>query len=130
MARAYISENQVLSPNITVGSSETNTVVSKLFAISHEGSRNLRLKVTAANVTAGAGVTLKLQHASGDADTFITTTKSTSITGNGDFYLTLNVEVSGDQAELPLMPLARAVITTGAGGATAKITSVNVVQGV
>lgn len=121
-------KDYVLDPNITLGASETNTVVSKLFPITQLGSRNLRIKVTAASSTVATGITAKLQHAPSYDDTFVTTTKSVSITGNGDFYLTLNVEVSGDQAEMPLMPIGRVVVTTGVGDAVT-ITAVDVMQG-
>lgn len=129
MSKRHIAEEWVLSPNIAVGASATNTAVSQVFRIWDSGRKNLRIKVTAASVTAATGITAKLQHASGFDATFITTTKSVTISGNGDFYLTLNVEVSGDQAEMPLMPLGRVTITTGAGDA-ATITSCKVMQGV
>lgn len=125
---AYTANEVVLSPAITVGASQTNKVVSKIFAVSALGSKNLRVKVTSASTTVAAAISFKLQHASSDGDTFITTTKSTSITADGDFYLTLNAEVAGDQAELPLQVQARVVVTTGAGDSV-KITSVKVMQG-
>ena len=126
--RQYTTAEQVLSPKIAVAASQTNKVVSKVFSVSMEGSRHMRVKVTTSATTVAAAINFKLQQATGEADTFITTTKSTSITGNGDFYLTLNAEVSGDQAELPLMPIARIVVTTGAGDAVT-IDNVKIMQG-
>lgn len=128
MSKRHIAEEMVLSPNIAVGASATNTVVSQVFRIWDSGRRNLRIKVTAASGTYATGITAKLQHSSGLSDTFITTTKSVTISANGDFYLTLNVEVAGDQAEMPLMPLGRVAITTGAGDAVT-ITSCKIMQG-
>lgn len=217
----YSSEkNLALVPNIAVGASETNTVVSKEFRITQAGSKHIRVMVTAYNVTSAAGITFKMQHLAGesegkfsfeDADVtaatnliaetahglstgdtctltttgtlpaglatstlyyiirngandiklalsaelatagtavditaaagggvhtvnykakrWVTVAKTgTTINANADFYFLLKAEVAGDQADLPLMPLGRVVVTTG-GGDAVTIGTVRVIQG-
>lgn len=113
----------------SVGASETNTVLgAKQFGVS-DGSR-LRIDMIASAFTLGAGITLKLQVSPGlDANgaAIWVDAKTAAVTATGATTITLNPEVAGDQAFLPLPTIARVVVTTGAGSALTVI-HVNVLQ--
>ena len=110
----------------TVGASQTNLAVSSTFTISHAGSLNLLVALQLSAVTAGAGITAKLQSSATEEDWL--DGNSVSVTGNGWFYIRMNVQVSADQAKLPLGNLGRIVLTTGAGSA-ATIDAIYIQQG-
>ena len=111
-------ENQV------IGASETDTVISKTFRVTDP--RYIIVDVTAASVTASTGITVKLEDSSGDD---VWNTKgaegNVAIPTNGTFSIKLLIENTSDQAELPLRPLGRLTITTGASDA-ATITDLKV----
>jgi len=123
MANGYFSENMLLkSGGVTLGASVTAEQVSKLFHITAQGALNLRVDVVCDTVTAGAGITWKLQTSSGvnkdgaqDWQDFGAPT-TVNVAAAGSTSLALNVQdVTNDEAYLPLRPLARIVMTTGAG---------------
>lgn len=110
----------------TVGASQTNLAISRTFPISHAGSLNLLIALQLSAVTAGAGITAKLQSSATEEDWL--DGNSVSVTGNGWFYIRMNVQVSADQAKLPLGNLGRVVLTTGAGSA-ATVDAIYIQQG-
>lgn len=115
---------------VAVAESLTNQVVSQIFPISYMGSKNIRVKVKVSAITVAAAIDFKLQHIDDAVSgTWLSQSKSAvSLTATGDKYLTFNVEVAGDQADLPLMPHGRIVVTTGAGDSVS-ISSIKVMQG-
>jgi hypothetical protein len=128
MARTWVSRDVLLNnTSVVVGASETNTVVSETFRI-HDPSRII-VDITASSVTdagADSSIVAKIQDSSGSG-TWSTkgSEGNVAITGNGTFSITLMIENSSDQAELPLRPLGRIVVTTAAGD-TATIDNVRV----
>jgi hypothetical protein len=125
MSKAYYPQECKLSNVTVIGASQTNTPISLTFSVSKAGSLNILVAIQCSAVTAGAGITAKLQSSVTGADWL--DGNSVSVTGNGWFYIRMNIEVSADQAKLPLADLGRVVLTTGAGSA-ATIDAVYVVQ--
>lgn len=119
----YFVEDILLdSAGVTKGASVTAEAISKAFHISAGGSLNIRIDLVADTFTAGAGITFKLQTSSGvDKDgvqNWIDASGNVSITAAGSYSLALNIEdVTNDEQYLPLRPMGRVVITTGAGSA-------------
>ena len=121
---AWVPSSQGLKGKV-IGASVTNEPITTNFRLTTGGATDsLVIKITAASVTAGAGITAKLQSA---IDNTFVDAKTVSVTGNGDFYIKLNNAVSADQAFLPLLSVGRVVVTTGAGSALT-ITDVQVVM--
>jgi hypothetical protein len=107
------------------------------YYVINASSSTIKAATTAANAAAGtaidittAGTSAGAFTASFSGDRWVTQSKAgTAVTANGaDYYILLRVEVSGDQADLPLMPRARVVATTGSGDAVT-FTNVTVMQG-
>ena len=120
MAGYGMSDNNTPdSGAVTVGASETNTVVSRTKRISADDSLELMVRVKSSSVTVTNAVTAKLQHRwSEDEDwSLVGSQAQVSITGNGWFGFKVSVRNSTDEAQLPLAPLARLVVTTGVGDA-------------
>ena len=113
---SYVSTDWKRYPVATVGASETNTVVSREFPITGGGSRQLVARVKTSATTVAVGITFGIQ-SSMDGSVWVKAAKTTAITGDGNFTLSLIAELAGDQASLPLLPRARIVVTSGAGDA-------------
>lgn len=127
--RAYFGQNitigrerdgRTFSPTdggITIGASATNTVVTvPSTAVSHEGALNCILKITSTGVTSATGITAKLQTSTDETGTWVDS-KTATIAANGDSYISLQTTRTADQQYLPLLPLIRVVVSTGAGDA-------------
>jgi hypothetical protein len=111
--------------SVVVGASETNTPVSDVLWV--QDSLHIRVDITASSVTdasADSSIVAKIQD-SVDKSTWNTkgSEGTVAITGNGTFSIVLLAENADDQAELPLRPFVRVVVTTAAGD-TATIDSV------
>lgn len=130
MSMKYPAESILLNEvNQVVGASATNSAVSREFPVSAKGSLNILIGLKCASVTAGAGITAKLQSSIlGGAEADWIDGNTVSITGNGWVYIRMNVQVTGDQGKLPLADVGRLVLTTGAGSA-ATVTEAYVCQG-
>ena len=130
MAYRYSPEHVLKSQSSQVlGASVTAQAVTEPFRISHSGSLNILVGLKCASVTAGAGITAKLQSSIyGDANADWMDGNTASITGNGWVYIRMNVQASGDQAKLPLGDVGQVVVTTGVGSAVT-ISDVLVLQG-
>ena len=130
MAYRYSPEHVLKSQTAQVlGASATAIAVTEPFRISHSGSLNILVGIKCASVTAGAGITAKLQSSIyGNSSADWIDGNSVSITGNGWFYIRMNVQASGDQAKLPLADVGQIVLTTGAGSAVT-VSDVLVLQG-
>lgn len=124
MSYRYYAEECSL-PQI-VGASQTDLAISSTFPISHAGSLNLLVALQFSGVTAGAGITAKLQSSATEENWL--DANSVSVTANGWFYIRINIQVSADQAKLPLCNLGRIVLTTGAGSA-ATVDAIYIQQG-
>jgi hypothetical protein len=122
MSRNWISEGVLLNgTSVVIGASETDTVVSKSFRIMNP--KYIVVDVECSASTVSTGITAKLQDSSGNnsSGTAVWNTKgaegNVAITGNDTFSFVLMIENSSDQAELPLRPLGRIVVTSGSGDA-------------
>jgi len=112
---AWSADNSYsLQTSPVIGASATNSVVSRTFPITARGALHLVLAVDTSSTTVATGITAKLQTAIGD--TWVDS-KTATISGDGRFYIKLNVEVAGDQTYLPLLSQGRVVVSTGAGDA-------------
>jgi hypothetical protein len=122
MNNGWAPKNVVLSGLVPLGASQSNAPVSNVFSLSAGGAIDgLVIALSCSGVTAGAGITAKLQ--SGLNGTFYDS-KTVAITGNGVFFITLLGNKAADQTYLPLLAAGQVVVTTGAGSAV----SVDMVQ--
>ena len=130
MSMKYPAESILLNEsNQAVGAAATDRALSREFPISAKGSLNLLVGLKCASVTVGGGITAKLQSSIlGGAEADWLDGNTVSITGNGWFYIRMNVQVAADQAKLPLADVGRLVLTTGAGSA-ATVTEAYICQG-
>ena len=130
MAYRYSLNHCLLNESYQVlGAAVTAQPVTKEFRISHAGSLNLLIGIKCSSVTAGAGISAKLQSSFyGQAQADWIDGNSVSITGNGWFYIRMNVQASGDQSKMPLADAGRVVVTTGAGSVVT-VSEVLVLQG-
>lgn len=117
-------DNKKLGNVSAVAASQTDLAITKEFNITAGGSKNIVIAIKASAVTVAAAITAKLQTGV-DGEYF--DSKTVSITGNGTFFIKLNIEVAGDQTYLPLLSTGRVVVTTGLGDAVT-IDKVNVIQ--
>lgn len=122
MARNWTSREMLLNgTSVSVGASETNTVVSETFRVGDP--RYIVVDIECSSTTVTNAITAKIQDSSGNssAAAAVWNTKGTqgnvSITGDGVFSIVLMIENSSDQAELPLRPLCRVVVTSGVSDA-------------
>lgn len=105
----------VLTPNIAVAQSLTNQVVSKVFPISRSGSKHLRVKVGAYNVTAAASITCKLQHHMGETNGKFTFVDGDVTTGTDNIAETGHGLATGDTCILTTsgtLPAGLSLLTT------------------
>lgn len=104
--------------SLTLGAA-ADQAVSKEFSISAGGSRNILVGVRTSDVTAGAGITLKLQSSfAGTAGTEDWIDGNTaSVTAAGWSYIRMNIQTAADQDKLPLADVGRIHCATGAGSA-------------
>jgi hypothetical protein len=130
MAYHYKPDSVLLNEvSQVLGASVTAQAVTIPFRISHSGSLNILIGVKCASVTAGAGITAKLQSSLwGNSQSDWIDGNSVSVTGNGWFYIRMNVQTSADQSKLPLGDVGQVVVTTGAGSAVT-VSAVVLLQG-
>lgn len=130
MANSYSPVESILkTTGITVGASETNTVISQSVGLSAQGSRNVRVDFKVSSTTVATGITAKLQYRSIETWTDLAgANASVSITADGEYSLTQCIERSADQPNMPLKKQLRLVITTGVGD-TVTVDTVRVQQG-
>lgn len=129
MAYRYTPVSSLKNQSVVAIGASLAVVASEEFRISQSGSLNLIVGIRCASVTAGAGITAKLQSSFyGQADADWRDGNSVSISGNGWVYIRMNIQTSGDQALLPLSDVGRVVVTTGAGSAVT-VVAVEVLQG-
>lgn len=122
MSIGYTAKNVVKNgESVEVGASQTNFVVSgegaqDSFNIQIPFLTSFRLDLVCSAVTVTTAITAKLQTRFSSQESWVDS-KTASITGNGVATISLLDTVAGDQSFLPLRPLARVVITTGASDA-------------
>lgn len=104
----------------------TNMPISRPYRITAGGALYHIVKITASGVTVVGSITAKLQSSIGGSAWV--DAKTVTISANGDFYIRLNTQVSGDQGFLPLLNLARIVITTTNAGDAVTISSLYELQ--
>lgn len=112
--RKWIEKRYDLQPGVdqVIGASETNEPISKDFYL--VDPTRLRVYLKADSVTAGSGITLKIQSRFSDGPWV--DGKTASVTDENT-EISLNPEVSGDQTHVPLRPIVRIVLTTTTGSA-------------
>lgn len=120
MAIVRLENVMINSANsLTVGASVTAQAISKEFALHQQQSLNFRADILCSAVTAGAGITIKVQHRmeGGQFTDLASANASVAVTANGTASITLNYARTADMADMPLRKQCRLVITTGAGSA-------------
>jgi len=132
VGQSLIANKTGVPVNHVFGASVTAIQVGKVFQVTSGGSLSIRIDLVADTVTAGAGITWKLQSMSGvdkdGADNWIDASGTVDITAAGSTTLALNVQnTASDEQYLPLRPTARIVITTGAGSAVT-VEQLNITQ--
>lgn len=116
---------QLLSPNPVTGV-VANQPISQDFPITNGGSLNILIKIKVSAVTQVGTITPKLQTSiNGD---WVDAKSATAVTASGDKYITLNVQVTADQAALPLMSLGRVVLTQTNAGDSTTVSAISVLQ--
>lgn len=111
---AWLQQDITLNPTQVVGASATNSPVSKEYRVTFSGSIYHVIAAKFSSVTVGTGITAKLQ-TSPDGGTTWVDSKTVAVTTNGYAYIKLAINIAGDQTYLPLLNVARIVLTTGAG---------------
>ena len=123
MSDGYKYKNVVLSGQSQTVANATAAVTAP-FGMSTQDSLYFLCKVVVASVTAGSGITAKLQE-SYDGSTWedVGNRAQVSVTGNGAFEISMIATDTSDAAQLPIWPLCR-VAVTAASDATATVTEV------
>ena len=114
---AYGVDNMVPARGaITLGASETDTVVSEVFDMSNEDSKYSLIRLDTSSVTVTNAVTANLQHSWDGGTTWedIGSGVQVSITGNNTYQMELDYSAANSSLA---WPLARVVVTTGVGDA-------------
>lgn len=111
----YVMKGKVLAgAAVSVGASQSNSVVSELIQISEADSLHFRADFLVSAVSGTIAAKLQTSDTPGDSNSWVDA-KSVNITGTGRTAYTLLAEVSGDQQYLPLKTFARFVVTTDGG---------------
>ena len=114
---AWVPNTVTLQGLGTVPANQIDYVVSKRFAITAGGSKNIVIAV-AFTASAAGTYKVKLRTSLGAGTTADAKEVSSAIGGAGPaiIYLKLNSDVSVDQAFLPLLSLGEVVMSTPVGG--------------
>jgi len=132
MANSYTPQDfRLKSPTLVLGASVTNEPISREIGLTSKGSLNLRVDIVSTAVTAGAGISVKLQMRSLNSESWADlagANATVAISAAGSVSMTQLVERAADQPNMPLKKMLRVVITTGAGSAVT-INEVRVSQG-
>lgn len=104
----------------------TNSPITKEANVTAGGALNGILKLVVADVTQVGTITPKVQSAVGND--WVDVKSGSAITAAGATYIRWNIEVSGDQAVLPLLNKLRVVITTTNAGDALTVSSCELLQ--
>lgn len=117
MANGFSVRDYLLQgSSVTLGASETDTVVSFNFPMSAEDSKFCLIRLDTSAVTVTNAVTANLQHSWDGGTTWedVGSDSQVSITGNASYQIR-HLHTNSNATET--WPLARVVITTGASDA-------------
>lgn len=119
MANNGYSPKDILRETLTFGASVTAEPVSEDTGLYATGAlMGFRVDFKVSAVTAGAGISAKLQQRTIDAWTDLAGANATvAITANGEYSLKQLALISADQPNFPVKKQIRVVVTTGAGSA-------------
>jgi hypothetical protein len=120
------SGNDIAVTGIVVAGVQSNAPVTKETTDTAGGALNGILKLVVADVTQVGTITPKLQTAIGND--WVDVKSGTAITAAGIQYIRWNIEVSGDQAVLPLLNKVRVVVTTTDAADTVTVSSCTILQ--
>lgn len=113
MPNGWSAKNVALA-NKSISGVVTNEPVTQEFPNSAGGALNGVIKLKVSAVTQVGTITPKLQTANGGD--WVDVKSGSAITAAGIQYIRWNIEVSGDQAVLPLLNKSRVVISTTNAG--------------
>ena len=114
MAGYTIKDRLINTTAIAVGASETDTVLTSEFKISHEDSMALLVRLDTSAVTVTNAITAKLQSSFNGGTTWVDS-NTVSITGNDSYQIEINAYQG--TPDVILWTLARVVITSGVSDA-------------
>lgn len=117
MANGHSSRDFLLpSGAVTLGASETDTVVSSVFAMSAEDSKHCLIRLDTSSVTVTNAVTANLQHSWDGGTTWedVGSDSQVSITGNASYQISHEHTATNSTAT---WPIARVVVSTGVSDA-------------
>lgn len=102
--------------SVTIGASETDTVVSKTFDITDRDSVCFTVDLIAASGTYTTGITAKIQ-STPDGGTNWIDSGTVAISADGIVSLALDITQESDTSKLPLRGVGRIVVSSGASDA-------------
>lgn len=120
MSDGYKTKNYIKrGQSVVVGASETDTIVTDPWSVSSQDSLYTLIKLKCTTVTVAAAITAKLQHSWDGGTTWeaVGNRAQVTVTADGVFLISVISTDTSDAAQLPLWPLARLTLTTGAGDA-------------
>lgn len=120
MANGYSLRDVLLNgSSVTLGASETDTVVSNTFSLSAADSLEFKVRIKTSSTTVTTAITANLQHQWEESEGFadVGNQAQVSITGDGWFEFKMSVHNSTDEAQLPIAPLGRVVVSSGTSDA-------------
>ena len=130
MANGWTPKDKIL-PGLTAFSGVVSqTAISREIGLTAGGSKNLRVDVEVSGVTQVGTLTLTLQMKSpGGSFTDLAGANATAtFTAAGTVSLTQNIEVSADQANMPLQSLLQVTLTTTNAGDAVTVDKVWILQ--
>jgi hypothetical protein len=109
----------------------TNKVISEEAGLSYHGTLNLRVDIEVSAITLVGTATAKIQGRSpgGSYTDYAGANASVAITATGVFSIKQNVQVTADQANMPLHKNFRVVLSTTNAGDSVTIGAVYLSQG-
>jgi len=121
MSQYTSGKNEVLAgASVAVVASVTSTVSNPIALLRDGATAGIRVSVKCSAVTAGSGISAKLQHSISPGETFSdidATNAAVAITAAGWFDIPLSPSDTNDGAKFPLRPWVRLVVVTLADAA-------------
>jgi hypothetical protein len=118
-----VEKKNVDGVSTVIAAAVTAQAVSQPFRVSEACKNGIKVVMKVSGVTVVGAISFTIQELRAGTWTSVAKT-ATSITGNGTFVFKLLDTVAGDQADLPLTDMLRAVITTTNAGDKVTVDSV------
>lgn len=108
-----------LPSTVTIGASETDTVISSVFTLNeYQASKAFHAAVKCSSITETTGFTFNLQHSYDGGTTWADVGNQLQATlSAGVATFRAIIEDSSDQAQMPIWPVCRFVVSSGSSDA-------------